>query len=314
LVTSARFLRFCVCFLFLYTASPRATFCQVIDELTGPGRSALKDIDFTPETVSALKEKAANGDAKSQYVLGWLYFLGQSVDKNNDLAVQWMTKAANQDFKFAQTQLGLMYLSASDFVGNYVLAREWLLKGASRGEDDALNALGVIYSQGLGVTVNGELAVTYFRKAADDGFGTAQYNLGYQYYVGKLVPQDYKEAAKLFQQAAQQDHVRAAYSLGVMYRDGQGVPEDGAEAIHLFQTVAEKHRFPLAEHNLGAMYYSGKLVPQNLVLAYMWTSLAANAGTESSKKLLATIGEKMTPEQIAEAKQKAQDWTRAHGS
>ena len=140
----------------------------------------------------------------------------------------------------------------------------------------------------------------------------AQYNLGYQYYTGKLVQQDYKEAAKLFQQAAQQDHVRAAYSLGVMYRDGQGVPQDSAEAARLFQKVADNHHFSAAEHNLGAMYYAGKGIPQDLVLAYMWLSLAADTGFEPSKKLLPTVIEKMTPEQIAEGKQKAQDWSKAH--
>jgi len=42
----------------------------------------------------------------------------------------------------------------------------------------------------------------------------------------------------------------------------------------------------------------------------MWVSLAADTGFEPSKKLLATVSEKMTPEQIAEAKEKAQAWTK----
>jgi TPR repeat protein len=99
-----------------------------------------------------------------------------------------------------------------------------------------------------------------------------------------------------------------------MYRDGQGVPQDRAEAARLFLEIAEKHRFPAAEHNLGAMYHTGKGVPQNLVLAYMWLSLAADAGFEPSKKLLPTAMQEMTPEQIAEGKQKAEDWAKAHGS
>jgi len=43
----------------------------------------------------------------------------------------------------------------------------------------------------------------------------------------------------------------------------------------------------------------------------MWISLAADEGFEPSKKLLATISAKMTPEQIAEAKAKAKVWTKA---
>ncbi len=313
LFTKARFSRVCLWSLFFCIAFPRIGFSQVIDELTETGKSVIKSLNITPGMVPLIQEKAAKGDAKSQYVLAWLYFTGQPVEKNNQLAVQWMTKAANQDFKFAQTQLGLMYLVAKDIPENYSLAREWLVKGATHGDNDAFNALGIIYVEGLGVKANGEEAVKYFRKAADGGFAMAQYNLGYQYYTGKLVTQDYKEAAQLFQQAAKQDHVRAAYSLGVMYRDGQGVPPDRAEAFRLFQELAEKHRFPAAEHNLGAMYYTGKGVSQDFVSAYMWLSLAADAGFEPSKKLLPTVAEKMTPEQIAGGKQKAQDWTKAHG-
>jgi hypothetical protein len=44
----------------------------------------------------------------------------------------------------------------------------------------------------------------------------------------------------------------------------------------------------------------------------MWVSLAAEAGFEPSKKLLATVDEKMTPEQIADARERAQVWTKAH--
>ncbi len=309
------FLHFGLGLFFLYFVLTQNVLCQVVDELTETGRQIAKNANIIPEMVPLIREKADKGDAKAQYVLGWMYFTGQPVEKNNQQAVQWMTKAANQNFKFAQTQLGLMYLAAKDIPDNYALAREWLTKGADRREADALNALGVIYSEGLGVKANGEEATKYFRGAADGGFAMAQFNLGYQYYTGKLVPQDYKEAAKLFKQAAQQDYVKAAYDLGVMYRDGQGVTQDSTEAIRLFQGVAEQHHLPTAEHNLGTIYYTGKgNVPQNLVLAYMWLSLAADGGYEHSKKLLPTVTERMSAEQIAEAKQKAQEWSKAHGS
>ena len=156
-------------------------------------------------------------------------------------------------------------------------------------------------------------AIKYLRKAADAGFAGAQANLGVIYYEGKLAPRDLKESARWFQLAADQGNSRAIYNLGVMYRDGQGVPRDDSEAFHLFQRDAEKNRYTPAQNNLGAMYYRGQGVPKDPVLAYMWVSLAADAGFEPSRKLLQKIGEGMTPDQISEAKQKAQDWTKAHG-
>jgi TPR repeat protein len=144
-----RFWRLClgtvlVCFVFAHIGA-----CQSINDLTAQGKSVLKDLGFTPEMVSLLEDKASKDDAKAQYLLGWMYFIGQSVDKSHEKTVQWMTKAAKQTFPYAQTQLGLMTLAANEMPGNYTFAREWLLKGAARNETDALNALGSIYSQGL---------------------------------------------------------------------------------------------------------------------------------------------------------------------
>src|ERR1700676_1617331 len=129
LFAKARFLYFCLWCLFLCSASPQTAFCQVLDEFSAKYKSVLEGMNIAPEMVPNIQEKANKGDAQSQYFLAWLYFPGQSVEKNNAQAVQWMTKAANQDYKFAQTQLGLMYLSAKDSPENYVPARGWLVKG-----------------------------------------------------------------------------------------------------------------------------------------------------------------------------------------
>jgi uncharacterized protein len=312
-VTKARILRMGFLALLFCLGFPRVGSCQGTDDtLTAEGRALLKGFHMTPVTVPLIEQRADNGDGKSQFLMGWIYFIGDLVPKDDGKAIQWMTKAANQNVPFARTQLGLMYLSATDVPGNYGFARELLLKGAAENETDALNGLGVIYSKGLGVPVNADEAIKYFRQAADAGFADAQYNLGYQYETGKLVPQDSEAAVKWLRLASDQDDPRAAYLLGVMFRDGHGVPQDYSEAFRLFQKGAEQYRFAGSQQNLGAMYYLGKGAPENLVLAYMWISLAAGEGLELSKKTLPAVAEKMTPQQIAEAKQKAEDWTKAH--
>lgn len=313
MVTEPRIFRLGFLVLLFCLGSPGVGSCQGIDDtLTAEGRALLKGSHMTPVTVPLLQQQADNGDGKAQFLMGWIYFIGDPVPKDHGKAIQWMTKAANQNVPFAQTQLGLMYLSAPDVPGNYGFGRELLLQGAARNEPDALNGLGVIYSKGLGVPVNADDAIKYFRQAADAGFAGAQYNLGYMYETGKLVPQDSKAAVKWLRLASDQDDPRAAYLLGVMLRDGHGVPQDYPEAFRLFQKGAEQYRFAGSQQNLGAMYYLGKGVPENLVLAYMWISLAADQGFELSKKTLPAVAEKMTPQQITEAKQKAEDWTKAH--
>jgi TPR repeat protein len=302
------------CALVILLSLPQASRCQVLDDLTAQGKSVLQGLDLTPDMVSAIQQRAESGDAKAQYVLGWMYFVGSSVDKNHEEALRWMTRAAAQDVRYAKTQTGLMFLASSDVQNNYALAREWLLKGAEQNDVDAWNGLGVIYSQGLGVEVRADEAVRFFQKAVDKGFDKAQYNLGYLYATRKVLPRDLKESARLFQLAADQDHVRATYSLGVMYRDGEGVPQDLSKAVELFQKAAEKYRFAPAQHNLGAMYYTGKGLPRDLISAYMWVNLAAGTGFEPSKKLLQTISEKMSAQEVDAAKAKTEAWVKTHGS
>ena len=297
--------------LLLCGVFPGVGYCQSLDDLATKVKAIFTDLQLTPEQMAQVEDKATKGDAQAQFVMGWICFAGPNGEIDHRKAIDWMTKAANQDYKYSQTHLGLMYLAANDIPDNYSQAKAWLLKGAELGDADAWNGLGVIYFKGLGVEVNGAEAVKYFQKAADAGFDSGEYNLGLQYYAGKLVPQDYKEAARLFKLASDQGHTGATFSLGVMYRDGQGVSQDAAQAVHLFEILADKGFAP-AQHNLAASYYSGTGVSTDLVAAYMWANLAADAGLERSQKLLVTLNEKMTPAQVAEAKQRAQDWTRAH--
>jgi TPR repeat protein len=49
------------------------------------------------------------------------------------------------------------------------------------------------------------------------------------------------------------------------------------------------------------MYEKGEGVPQNLIKAYVWCSLASANGNGLAKKSLAILRSKMTPQQIGQA-------------
>jgi septal ring-binding cell division protein DamX len=48
------------------------------------------------EAQRILQPLAQQGDAKSQYVLGYMYYYGQGVETNTELAKEWIAKAAEQ--------------------------------------------------------------------------------------------------------------------------------------------------------------------------------------------------------------------------
>ena len=81
-----------------------------------------------------------------------------------------------------------------------------------------------------------------------------------------------------------------------------------------YETAASKWNAK-AIFNIGELYASGKGVPQDYVLAYMWFTLAAfhyPASEIADRNNVAVkineIALKMIPEEIAEAKRMAREW------
>jgi TPR repeat protein len=57
------------------------------------------------------------------------------------------------------------------------------------------------------------------------------------------------------------------------------------------------------------MYQEGRGVPRDYVMAYMWFTLAAAGGEDSSKNAMNLIAPKLTMSQLAEAQRRALSWT-----
>jgi len=259
-----------------------------------------------------LEDKAEKGNAKAQYALGWVYFVGLGTEKNDEKALLWMTKAAGQDLVAAQETIGSMYLLAKDLPNNYAIAKAWLQKSAEKNNPDAWNGLGGIYSQGLGERSEEHTSELQSPAMISYAADRADSNLGFIYYEGKLVPKDLKEAARYMRLAADKNNVRATYNLGVMYRDGLGVAQDSDKAFQLFLKAANEFRYPAAGYAMGVAYYTGQGVQRDLIRAYMWTKLAVDQGFKPRTNLMDTLASKMTPEQIEEGQRQVAEWIRDH--
>ena len=110
-------------------------------------------------------------------------------------------------------------------------------------------------------------------------------------------------AADLLNRAGQGD-AEAQYELGWRHALGMELPEDEAEAVWWLR-LAATNGHPLARNNLGARYLSGEGVEADPVEAYRWFHLAAEAGDRKAGKNRDTVAASLTPEQIAEAIQRA---------
>jgi hypothetical protein len=60
-----------------------------------------------------------------------------------------------------------------------------------------------------------------------------------------------------------------------------------------------------AQNHLGDMYYSGRGIPQDYKLAYVWFSLATAQGNEVAKNNRDISAEKLSPQKTVEAQELA---------
>ena len=93
----------------------------------------------------------------------------------------------------------------------------------------------------------------------------------------------------------------AQNTLGAMYATGKGVPQDDQEAAKWFRMSAEQGLAD-AQYNLRHRYANGDGVPQDYKEAYAWWSVAKANGHELAVNNLGIVTKKMTKEQIVQAK------------
>ena len=61
---------------------------------------------------------------------------------------------------------------------------------------------------------------------------------------------------------------------------------------------------------LGTLYMNGYGVEQDFVSAYVWLTIARDNGVAGGLRLLDFLTDRLTPEQLEEARSRVRDWTR----
>jgi TPR repeat protein len=129
-------------------------------------------------------------------------------------------------------------------------AVSWYRKAAEQAHRGAQFILGYMYAQGRGVPRNDGEALRWYRRAADQGSDLSQTNLGLMYYEGSGVQKNDAEAAKWWRKAADQGEALAQYGLGLMYDEGRGVQQNYVLA-HMWYDLAAKQGNQDAIRNRG---------------------------------------------------------------
>jgi TPR repeat protein len=261
------------------------------------------------------RKAAVQGYAWAEFRLAALYGRGQGVRRDDAEAMVWYRKAADHGLLEAEVKLGDMYAAGLGVQKDDVRALSWYRKAAARGNGEAQDKVAKIYDEGVGAPEGDARADGWIRKAAEAGQAWAQYGVGVAYATGQGVRQDYAQAETWYRRSAEeQNYAWAQFALGTMYGTGLGVARDYDQAAMWFRKAASQGH-ALAQYNLAVLYTNGHGVSLDLVEAYaLASSAAARSPSTTDRRRIAVfrdgLGQRLTINQIAEAKRRAQQWAR----
>ena len=256
--------------------------------------------------------KAAKQDAQIAAGLGELYESGNKdgigLPQNYEKAAYWYQRSAMGGNAEGEYDLGILYSKGLGVGQNSSSAAAWFTKAAMRGFTAAERTLGLMYMQGVGVKQNYSEAAVWLMKAVTQYDSVAAVNLGILYYYGEGVPQSYATASKYYLQAARFGNVKALYLVAKLGEDGIG--EVGnvhhyLQALDIYKSIVDNYGSKSsvadesdlngedkseivatvgdAEYAIGDIYYNGKGVSRDYVIAAEYWLNAANQGNAQAQ-------------------------------
>lgn len=249
-----------------------------------------------------LAQAVALNDAEAMFILGFIYFYGELVDKDlNQTETLWQN-AAGLGHAEAMYSLGSFYLHGFNGGPNSVKALEWYEKAYHKGYVEAAYDLGMIYKDGLGVPADVARGLMWLEQGASQGDANAKGALGIMYYRGDGVNIDKTKAFGYLKDLEESGDPAVLYYLGELYLGGlAGLPKDEVRALECYEAAAVQNYGP-AQYALAQMYALGQGdTAKNVIKAYLWYSLAANNNEPQAHETAALYAKEMTAAEMGVA-------------
>eukprot|EP00127_Corallochytrium_limacisporum_P005799 Clim_evm17s211 gene=Clim_evmTU17s211 len=238
-----------------------------------------------------------SGHGMTKTATGSSVSLGSKADSTNPLANEAFARILTLcvvDYPPALHLAGQLFLEGKEgaTVPDPVIAKQYFERAAAAGVLEALTTLGVAYSDPkYRLGVDEEKALDLVSMAAAKGDFLAHMTLARWYSQGRIVDkQCYITAFAHHRTAAYTGRPMALHNVGTHYVSGRGVEHDMKSAAKWFSLAAMKG-FTLSQLNLGQLYWHGKGVEKDMEKALYWLNLAAEGGNKNAEAL-ATYVEK----------------------
>lgn len=172
----------------------------------GVEKNRAKALDYFRKSATLGNDNAATN-------LAFIYLTGNSNDsERNKQAVKLFTQAANSGNKLAKFMLGYSYYKGFTIERDNYAAFALIKDAADEGAefDEAQYVLAEMYANGYGTVQNYVNAVSYYTRAVDQGNTDAYVDLARIYAEGRFAQQNMVRAHALFNIAASEGNTKAA--------------------------------------------------------------------------------------------------------
>ena len=186
-------------------------------------------------------------------VLGEQYDSGELLEQDDQKALEYFRKAADQDDTISKIEVGKYYYFGIGVGEDDAEAVKWFEQAISDDErslaEDKMHSiggecyrlLGECYLKGYGVEEDLDKAVELLETGSHLDDDHAQYLLGVCYAGGLGVSQDPEEAFELFLASALEENQNAIEEVIRCYRNGVGIAQDLVEAEDWLSKLEEPH-------------------------------------------------------------------------
>ena len=228
---------------------------------------------------------AEAGNPLAQTLVGRVLIYGEGVAADAPAGLEWLRKAAGQEYSIAQANLGAQYMEGKIVARDDAEAYRWFRRSAYHGYVAGQHGFAFCYDAGRGVAKDEAEAARWYRKAAEWGYSPSQHALGLMLLNGRGVAKDPKEALGWFRMAADRGNVASQYMIGVVH-DREG---DLHFAVEWYRKAADAGHAQ-AQYAMGYVYEIGRGVAADRSQAIAWYLKSAAQGFDLAKKALSRLG------------------------
>lgn len=189
--------------------------------LRGSEFLASSDPAALEQGVDHLRRAATMRHPEAMSDLATAYAFGRGIDRDDQMARDWLDLAIKLGSASAMLRLGLMHMTGHGVPVDEMEASHWLHKSAAYGDAQGMYVVAMLYEEGYGgVAPDMWQLVSRLEQSAKAGHVPAMFLVGDIYEGGEdgIIPADERKAEYYLVNAAEAGHVDAMEKLANLYR------------------------------------------------------------------------------------------------